>query len=206
MNLPKSLQNVVDGFFALPGIGPKSAQRLAFYILRMPKDDVLRFSKALIDLKEKTQICNNCFNVSDSELCEVCGDSTRDHKTICVVESPLDVLALEKANYKGTYHVLHGVINPIAGIGPEEIFLKQLFDRLSDLNFSTDIIEVILANNTSLEGESTAIYIHNEIKRRHGNNVRVTRIGKGLPIGADIEYADEGTLNDALRGRISYSA
>lgn len=204
MNLPKSLQNVVDGFSSLPGIGPKSAQRLAFYILRMPKDDVLRFSKALVDLKEKTQICKVCFNVGDSEVCEVCGDSTRDRKTVCVVESPLDVLALEKANYKGVYHVLHGVINPIAGIGPEEIFLQQLFDRLDDFAFG--ISEVILANNTSLEGESTAIYIHNEIKKKHGNDIRVTRIGKGLPIGADIEYADEGTLNDALRGRISYSA
>lgn len=204
MNLPKSLQNVVDAFSSLPGIGPKSAQRLAFYLLRMPKDDVLRFSKALIDLKEKTQICSTCFNVGDSDLCEVCGDSTRDRKMVCVVESPLDVLALEKTNYKGIYHVLHGVINPIAGIGPEEIFIQQLFDRLSDSN--SGITEVILANNTSLEGESTAIYIHNEIKKKHGNDIRVSRIGKGLPIGADIEYADEGTLNDALRGRINYSA
>ena len=204
MNLPKSLQNVVDGFSSLPGIGPKSAQRLAFYLLRMPKDDVLRFSKSLLDLKEKTQICKLCFNVGDSDLCEVCGDFTRDHKTVCVVESPLDALALEKANYKGIYHVLHGVINPIAGIGPEEIFVMQLFDRLDE--GGSVITEIILANNTSLEGESTAIYIHNEIKKRHGNNIRVSRIGKGLPIGADIEYADEGTLNDALRGRINYSA
>ncbi|PJA41447.1 recombination protein RecR [candidate division WWE3 bacterium CG_4_9_14_3_um_filter_34_6] len=200
MTLPKSILNVIDGFSSLPGIGPKTAQRLAFYLLKMPKDDVLRFSKALADVKEKTQICKKCFNVGDSDLCEVCNDSGRDKSTICVVESPLDVLALEGSGYKGVYHVLHGVINPIAGIGPDEIFFEQLLNRLND----DEIHEIILANNTTLEGESTALYIHKEVRRKFGNKIRVSRIGKGLPLGADIEYADEGTLHDALSGRVMY--
>ena len=130
MNLPKSLQNVVDSFASLPGIGPKTAQRLAFYLLRVPKDDVLRFADSLSALKEKTQICEKCFNVGDARVCAVCEDLSRDQSVICVVESPLDLLAIEKSDYKGVYHVLHGVINPVAGIGPEEIFIQQLLDRV----------------------------------------------------------------------------
>lgn len=199
MKLPKSLQTVVDSFESLPGIGPKTAQRLAFYLLRLPKHDVLKFSDSLKHLKEGTNICEDCFNVCDKKKCEVCLDTGRDKSVICVVESPLDVLALERSKYNGLYHVLHGVINPIAGIGPEEIFIEQLFDRLKGLS---SINEVILATSTSLEGEATSMYIYKELKKI--NNVKVTRIGKGLPIGADIEYADEGTLSDAMRGRIVY--
>lgn len=206
MNLPKSMQNVADAFSSLPGIGPKTASRLAFYLLRVPKDDVLRFSDSLKDLKEKTKICKNCFNVGDSEYCNICEDSSRDKSTICVVETPLDLIAIDKSGYRGTYHVLHGVINPIAGIGPEEIFIEQLLTRIEELNNSGNKVnEIILATNTSLEGESTAMYINRAINEKFGNSINITRIGKGIPIGADIEYTDEGTINDALSGRVRYS-
>lgn len=207
MKLPKSLQNVVDGFEMLPGIGPKSAQRLAFYLLRMPKDDVVRFANSLLEIKTKTHICKNCYNVGDDELCEICSDLNRQHNIICVVESPLDVLAIERSGYKGAYHVLHGVINPLAGVGPEEIFIEQLFDRLqNDTDSNMKVNEIILATSTSLEGESTAMYINREIRKRNHSNLKVTRIGKGLPIGADIEFADEGTLSDALSGRSNFDS
>ncbi|OGC52040.1 recombination protein RecR [candidate division WWE3 bacterium RIFCSPLOWO2_01_FULL_39_13] len=204
MKLPKSIQDVVDGFESLPGIGPKTAQRLAFYLLRMPKDDVEHFGHAVNEIKSKTQICEKCFNVSEEKTCDVCGDDLRDRSVLCVVESPLDVLAMEKSGYKGLYHVLHGVLNPIAGIGPDEIFLDQLFTRLGSSD-SIKIKEIILATNTSLEGESTAMYIAKGLKERFDGKIKVSRIGKGLPIGADIEYADEQTLNDALSGRIQYN-
>ncbi len=205
MNLPKSMQNVADAFASLPGIGPKTAKRLAFYLLRVPKEDVLRFSESLKDLKEKTKICENCFNVGDSELCNICNDSSRDSSTICVVETPLDLIAIDKSGYKGTYHVLHGVINPMAGIGPDEIFISQLLKRVRDKNKTENKIrEIILATSTSLEGESTAMYISKEIKKDFHNEMTITRIGKGLPIGADIEYTDERTINDALSGRVTY--
>jgi recombination protein RecR len=201
MKLPKSLQNVVDGFEQLPGIGPKTAQRLSFHLLRMPLDEVQKFAESLKDLKEKTVICKNCYNVGDSDLCEVCKDPLRNSQIICVVESPLDLLALEKSNFKGIYHVLHGAINPIAGIGPEEIFIGQLIDRLKG---GTSVTEVILATSTSMEGEATAMYIRKQMVDSGLSSIKVSRIGKGLPIGSDIEYADENTLRDALSGRISY--
>lgn len=206
MNLPKSMQNVADAFSSLPGIGPKSANRLAFYLLRIPKDDVIRFSEALKDLKEKTQICQKCFNVGESEICNICESDSRDKSTICVVETPLDLIAVENSGFKGNYHVLHGVINPMAGIGPDEIFIAQLLRRVKN-NFEGDegLKEIILATSTSLEGESTAMYISKEIKNLFDDKVKITRIGKGLPIGADIEYTDERTLNDAMSGRVNYS-
>lgn len=196
------MQDVADAFNSLPGIGPKTARRLAFYLLRIPKEDVLRFSNALADLKEKTKICQKCFNVGDSEECNICGDRARDNSLVCVVETPLDLLAIDKSGYKGVYHVLHGVINPMAGIGPDEIFIPQLLSRLGT---EENIKEIILATSTSLEGESTAMYISREIHNRHNDKIKVTRIGKGLPIGADIEYTDEGTINDALSGRVTYN-
>ncbi len=206
MNLPKSMQNVADAFASLPGIGPKSANRLAFYLLRIPKEDVLRFSDALRDLKEKTQICERCFNVGDSTLCNICADPARDNTTICVVETPLDLIAIDKSGYKGVYHVLHGVINPMAGIGPDEIFIAQLLKRIRDAKANDNKVrEIILATSTSLEGESTCMYISKEIHKDFDSEIAVTRIGKGLPIGADIEYTDERTINDALSGRVSYN-
>ena len=206
MTLPKSLQDVVESLQSLPGIGPRTAQRLAFYMLRLPEYDLERFSRSVSELKSKTQICKTCFNVSDSEICDICSNQTREHRIICVVESPLDVMALEKSGYRGLYHVLHGVINPLAGIGPEEIFMPQLFTRVSSvIEKDPDVpIELIVATGTSLEGESTAMYIHRETGKRFTTSVKVTRIGKGLPIGADIEFADEQTLNDAMQGRVTY--
>lgn len=200
MNLPRYIQNVIDSFEMLPGIGPKTAQRLAFYMMRLPEAEVLKFSDALKTLKESSNSCKRCFNISDSDLCDVCQDSARDNSIICVVESPLDLIALEKSQYKGVYHVLNGVINPIAGIGPEEIYIMQLFTRLET---EPDVREIILATGTSLEGEATAMFIYKEVKKRF-DHIAVSRIGKGLPIGADIEYADEGTLSDALAGRSQY--
>lgn len=206
MNLPKSIQDVVESFEMLPGIGPRTAQRLAFYLLRLPEFDVQRFAKTVGEIKEKTQVCKSCFNVSEDEVCDVCKNLSREHRQICVVESPLDVLALEKSGYKGIYHVLHGVINPLAGIGPDEIFMNQLFIRLDNILQIDEInvLEVIIATGTSLEGESTAMYIHKEVKKRFESRVKITRIGKGLPIGADIEFADEQTLNDAMQSRMNY--
>ena len=208
MQLPKSLQNLTDSFASLPGIGPKTAQRLAFYMFRMPKDDVLRFSDALRHLKEDTKICKTCYNVSENDECAICKSSDRNHNTICVVETPLDVIALEKSSYKGVYHVLHGVINPVAGIGPDEIFIEQLFTRIDNLlnNNDEEFVEIILATSTSLEGEATAMFINKEAKNRYGENpkIKITRIGKGLPLGADIEFTDEMTLRDALEGRVRY--
>lgn len=203
MNLPKSIESVVEAFEMLPGIGPKTAQRLAFYMLRLPQDDITRISKAFAELKEKTLICKTCFNVSETEICEICENESRDHSIICVVENPLDLLAIEKSGFKGSYHVLHGVINPLAGVGPEEIFIPQLIARISSLVEKNPIAaEIIIATGTSLEGDMTAVYITREINKKFENRIKISRIGKGLPIGADIEFADEQTLSDALNGRV----
>ena len=199
MKLPKYIQDVIDCFESLPGIGPKSAQRLGLYLIRLPESEVLKFAESFKKLKQDHRFCSECFNLSEGDLCEICKEVLeRDTRQICVVESPLDLIAFERSNYKGIYHVLHGVINPIAGIGPEEIFLNQLFARLQR---NSAIKEVILATGTSLEGETTSMFISREIKARFPN-VEVSRLGKGLPVGADIEYADEGTLGDALSSRV----
>lgn len=204
MTLPKSIQDLAESFEMLPGIGPKTALRLAFYLLKLPTDDVERFSDSLLGVKTKTKICADCFNVCDSEVCAICENPARDKDVICIVESPLDVIALEKSGFNGVYHVLHGFINPMAGIGPEEIFIPQFFNRLSKLNESgATISEVIIATSTSMEGESTAMYINREISKNY-EEIKVSRIGKGLPIGADIEFADEKTLSDAIDGRTKY--
>lgn len=200
MNLPKALQNLIDDFQRLPGIGPKTAQRLAFYVLRLPKEQVNRFAEDLLNVKSKIIYCSNCFNVSDGEFCEICNNINRDKSTVCVVESVLDIIAIERSGFKGLYHVLHGNINPLAGIGPDEIFLRQLISRVDDEK--NNILEVILATSMSLEGEATAMYINREIKMN--TKIKVSRIGKGLPTGADLEYADESTLLDALKGRLEY--
>lgn len=206
MQLPKSLQNLVDAFERLPGIGPKTAQRLAFYVLRMPKEYVISFSQSLSGVVENVSFCERCFNVSDDSICEICKDNTRDDSLICVVESALDVLAIEKAGFKGLYHVLNGVVNPLAGIGPDELYIAQLIDRLSD---NSHIKEVILALGTSLEGETTSTYIKREIEKLIDlgkiKDIRLTRLGRGLPVGADIEYADGKTLNDAFSARIDFN-
>ncbi len=201
MKIPKAIQATIESFEKLPGVGPKTAQRLTFYLLHVPQYELDKFAKSLSELKTGTIICSNCFTVGESDPCEICIDDNRDQSLICVVEDPLDVLALERGGkYKGVYHVLHGRIDPLNNIGPDEIFIKQLLDRIKE----SEISEVILATNPTMEGEATAMYITNQIKNQKLNlnsDVKITRIGRGLPIGADLEYADEITLQRAMEGR-----
>jgi recombination protein RecR len=195
--LPEPVQNLVDAFARLPGIGPKTASRLAFYLLRAPEDVSRSLSKALIGIKQETGLCKVCFNITRKEtsVCEVCASEQRDRQTICVVEEPLDVLAIEKtAGYNGLYHVLHGVLSPIEGIGPEDLKIKDLYARLEN----SEVREVILATNPSMEGDATAMYLHERISPM---GIRVTRLARGLPVGGDLEYADQNTLLRALAGR-----
>jgi len=197
MKIPKAIQSTIESFEKLPGVGPKTAQRLTFYLLHVPQYELDKFAESLTNLKTGTVICSNCFTVGESDPCEICSDVDRDQGLICVVEDPLDVLALERGGrYKGVYHVLHGRIDPLNNIGPDEIYIRQLLERVS----SQDITEIILATNPTMEGEATAMYIDKQIKSS-GQNIKITRIGRGLPIGADLEYADEITLQRAMEGR-----
>ncbi len=197
MKVPKSIQNLIESFEKLPGVGPKTAQRLTFYLLHVPQYELDKFASSLSSLKTGTTICSNCFTVGESDPCEICTDTNRDQGLICVVEEPLDVLALERGGkYKGVYHVLHGRIDPLNNIGPDEIYIQQLLERIK----KSEITEIILATNPTMEGEATAMYITKQIKIDKPN-IKLTRIGRGLPIGADLEYADEITLQRALEGR-----
>lgn len=199
MKIPKAIQATIESFEKLPGVGPKTAQRLTFYLLHVPQYELDKFAKSITELKSNTVICSNCFIVGEKDPCEICTDHQRDQGLICVVEDPLDVLALEKSGkYKGVYHVLHGRIDPLNNIGPEEIFIAQLIDRVK--KETPEISEVILATNPTMEGEATAMFITKEL-RSMNQELRITRIGRGLPIGADLEYADEITLQRALEGR-----
>ncbi|OGE38183.1 recombination protein RecR [Candidatus Daviesbacteria bacterium RIFCSPLOWO2_01_FULL_39_12] len=195
--VPKSVQNLIEAFERLPGIGPKTAQRLTFYLLHAPKEEAAALAKASLEMKEKTVLCSTCFNIGEEDPCNICADGSRDKSIIMVVENPLDVLALEKANYKGLYHVLHGVISPLENIGPDEIHIRQLLPRLKE----ESVKEIILATNPTMEGEATAMYIQRLIQSL---GVKVTRIARGLPVGSDLEYADETTLARALEGRKEY--
>jgi recombination protein RecR len=199
MRSVKPIQRVIDNLESLPGIGPKTAQRLAYYLLRLPAERVERFGQSLLQLKGETKICQRCFNVDQSDPCSICEDSGREASVVCVVESPLDLLAIERGGkYDGLYHVLHGVVNPLAGIGPEDIYLPQLLSRLKE----EPIEELIVATNPSLEGEATAVLLANRVREMsNGRVIRVTRIGRGLPTGADLEYADDITLSQAMEGR-----
>lgn len=195
--LPEPVQNLVDALARLPGIGPKTASRLAFYLLRAPDEISLSLSEALADIKQETGLCEICFNVTrkESPVCEVCGSDQRDRHTLCVVEEPLDVLAIEKtAGYNGLYHVLHGVLSPIEGIGPDDLKIRELIRRLE----GGEVEEVILATNPSMEGDATAMYLNDRIAPF---GIRVTRLARGLPVGGDLEYADQNTLLRALAGR-----
>jgi len=195
--LPEPVQKLVDAFARLPGIGPKTASRLTFYLLRAPEEFSQSLSEALIGIKQETGLCETCFNITrkDSPVCEICASDKRDRQTLCVVEDSLDVLAIEKtAGYNGLYHVLHGVLSPIEGINPEDLKIKELILRLTENPFK----EVILATNPSMEGDATAMYISARITPLVD---RVTRLARGLPIGGDLEYADQNTLLRALAGR-----
>lgn len=205
--LPKALSRLIESFQQLPGIGPKSATRLAFYILHVPADQVERFAENLRALKSSTVLCSLCKNVAEADPCSICSDPSRDQTIVCVIENPTDVLSIEKTGkFRGLYHVLHGAIDPLNNIGPDEIYIVDLLKRI---NSSTHqhVNEVILAMNSNMEGEATAMYITKQLKMQSASwrtNVKITRLAHGLPMGADIEYADEVTLTRALEGRREY--
>ncbi len=204
MNVPKSVQNLIEAFERLPGIGPKTAQRLTYYLLHAPKEEAEVLARAAVEMREKTVLCGICFNIGEEDPCQVCADTSRDCSVIAIVEDPLDVLALEKAGFKGLYHVLHGVISPLENIGPDQIHIRELLPRLKDPSAGSGQVavkELILATNPTMEGEATAMYIQRLIGLL---GVKVTRIARGLPVGSDLEYADETTLLRALEGRKEY--
>jgi recombination protein RecR len=195
--LPDAIQNLITALERLPGIGPKTASRLAFYLLRAPEEISISLAEALTALKTKITFCDECFNIMmvERERCEICESSQRDGSQICVVEEPLDILSIERlAAYKGKYHVLQGVINPIEGIGPEQLKIKALLERIQ----RGGVREVILATDPTMEGDATAQYLHPRLKAL---GVQVTRLARGLPVGGDLEYADQNTLLRALSGR-----
>ncbi|MBU1031909.1 recombination mediator RecR [Patescibacteria group bacterium] len=195
--VPKSVQSLIEAFERLPGIGPKTAQRLTFYLLHAPIEEAKALAEAAVGMKEKTKLCSICFNIGEVDPCQICSDPSRQQEIIAIVEDPLDVLALEKSGYKSLYHVLHGVISPLENIGPDEIHIKELLPRLKD----GKVKEIILATNPTMEGEATAMYIQRLIQPL---GVKITRIARGLPVGSDLEYADETTLSRALEGRKEY--
>ena len=190
-----SLAALIDWFNRLPGIGRKSAQRLAYYVLSMPDEDAEAFANAILDARRKIHRCAKCCNLTDEELCPICKSPKRDKTTVCVVETPKDVAALEKTQeYSALYHVLHGVISPLNGVGPDQLTIKELVKRVNE----DDVKEVIMATNATAEGETTAVYISRLLKPL---GVRVTRLAYGIPVGGDLEYADEVTLAKAMEGR-----
>jgi recombination protein RecR len=186
---------LIEEFHRLPGIGPKSAQRLTYHLLRLPPEQALALAEAIVELKERTVLCSLCQNVTETDPCGICSDDSRDRTVICVVEEPLDILALERTRgFHGLYHVLHGVISPMDGVGPDDLKVNELLARLR----TGAVTEVIMATNPNLEGEATAMYIHRLLSPL---GVRVTRLARGLPMGADLEYADDVTLSRALENR-----
>ncbi|WP_202081418.1 recombination mediator RecR [Caldalkalibacillus salinus] len=195
MHYPEPISKLIEGFMKLPGIGPKTAGRLAFYVLSMKEDDVLDLAKSLVNAKRNLQYCSVCSNITDHDPCRICQDKQRDRSVICIVQDPKDVIAMERTKeYDGLYHVLHGAISPMDGIGPEDIKIPDLLKRLQD----DEVQEIILATNPTIEGEATSMYISKLVKPFE---LKVTRIAHGLPVGGDLEYADEVTLSKALEGR-----
>lgn len=198
MRVARAINNLIEAFERLPGIGPKSAARLTYYLLHVPQSELDRFSEAIGNLKRGIKECSQCHNISESDPCDICADGSRDKGIVCVVEQPLDVLAIERGNgYKGVYHVLHGVIDPLHNIGPDEIRIQELIVR------SQEAKEIILALNPNMEGEATCLYIKKQIANCQ-LPIAVTRLAHGLPVGADIEYADDQTLTHAMEGRREY--
>jgi len=189
------VQDLIDELGRMPGVGPKSAQRIAFHLLKLPREDALRLAHAINEVKDKVAFCERCFNVSEGPLCGICSDERRDPHLVCVVEEPKDIVAVEKTHeFKGRYHVLQGAISPIEGIGPDQLKVKELLARLDP----EGVTEVILCTNPNIEGEATAMYLARLLKPL---GLSVTRIASGLPVGGDLEYADELTLGRALEGR-----
>jgi|TARA_Y100000748_G_scaffold291585_1_gene279225 recombination protein RecR len=195
-----ALQKLIDELGKLPGVGPKSAQRIAFHLIKLPEQDALSLANAIQEAKQKVRFCETCFNMSDEAICEICSDTQRDSSLVCVVEEPRDIVALERTReYKGLYHVLQGAINPIDGIGPEQLKIRELLERLK----GNTLQEVILCTNPNIEGEATAMYLAKLIEPL---GIQVSRIASGLPVGGDLEYADELTLGRALEGRRKITA
>ena len=195
MPASEPVSRLIEELGKLPGIGPKSAARLTYYLLRIPEAEARALAEAIIAVKEKTVLCSSCQNITDSNPCAVCASKERDHSIICVVKEPLDIMALERTGqYRGLYHVLHGVLSPMDGIGPDDLKIKELLQRLK----AGSVNEVILATNPNLEGEATAMYLQRLLSPF---GVRLTRLARGLPVGGDLEYADEVTLTHALEGR-----
>ena len=192
---PASLENLIDKFAMLPGIGRKSAQRLAFYVLSLPSEDAVSFANAILEAKNNVHTCRICHNLTENEICSICRSPMRDHGTICVVSDPKDVLSIERGKeYNGTYHVLHGVLSPMNHIGPDDIKIKELLVRVAE----NEVSEVIMATNPDTEGEATAMYISKLIKPF---NIKVSRLAYGIPVGSNLEFADDATLNRAIEGR-----
>ena len=194
-DLAEPLSRLIAEFKRLPGIGAKSAQRMAFYVLRTGREDAERLSQAILDVKDKLGLCHRCNNITDSEMCQFCSDPNRDNKVVCVVEEPHNILGIETTRgFSGRYHVLHGALSPLRGIGPESLKLKGLVERVGE----GEIEEVIVATNPTVEGEATAVYLARLLKPL---GVRVTRIGMGIPVGSDLEFADDVTITKAMEGR-----
>lgn len=207
MKIPRSITKLIESFQSLPGIGPKTAQRLTFHLLNFPQEHLDTFAQSLSSLKSGTMLCRECKNVGEHDICAICTDPTREKGQIIVVASPMDAFAIEKTGFNGLYHVLHGVIDPLNNVGPEELFLHELIARLHKLKgFSDEALEVIIATNTSMEGESTAMYLAKLIRSSgfSPQEVKLSRIARGLPVGGDIEYADDITLTRAIEGRINF--
>ena len=199
MKIAKPIQALIDNFQKLPGVGPKSAQRLTYYLLHVPQIQLDEFSDAISHLKKDTVLCSICKNISETEPCPICSDNLRDHSLVLVVEQPLDIIAFERTGkFKGVYHVLHGAINPLENIGPDEIYVHDLLDRVKD--GLRGVKELIIATNPTMEGEATAMYLKKQLSIIN-SKLLITRLGMGIPTGADLEYADEVTLSQALDGR-----
>lgn len=197
--LAEPISQLIDAFGSLPGIGPKTASRLTYFLLRADESVALTLARALENLKANTLFCSQCFNIADRDPCPICANTQRDHSIICVVEEPLDVQAIERTReFQGVYHVLHGAISPVEGIGPEHLKIAEMLQRIQKSEATTPVREVLLATNPNLEGEATSMYISRLVKPL---GIRVTRLARGLPMGGDLEYADEVTLGRALTGR-----
>ena len=197
MKIAKPIQSLIDSFQKLPGVGPKSAQRLTYYLLHIPQIELDEFADNLENLKKNTKLCSVCKNIAEDDPCPICSDTLRDHSLILVVEQPLDILAFERTgNFRGVYAVLHGAINPLENIGPDELYIDDLLKRVNDSGVS----EIIIATNPTMEGNATAMYLDKNIKSKNPN-IKISRLGMGIPTGADLEYADETTLTQALEGR-----
>jgi recombination protein RecR len=199
--LPKSIKNLIAAFERLPGIGPKSASRLVFYLINTPESYVSEIAKSLLAIKKEVKICKECFSVCEDDICSICSDSKRNKKTICVVERAIDVMAIENiGGYTGIYHVLGGVVNPLEHVGPDDLKIDELIKRVEEI-VNGDEVEIILATNPTMEGEATALYIKKRLENLPKERLKISRIGSGLPMGADLEYADQATLSRAMEGR-----